>query len=28
MDWSQFKPRGHYVYDPQTQVDLEDISEQ
>jgi hypothetical protein len=23
MDWSQFKPRGHYVYDPQTQVDLE-----
>ena len=23
MDWSQFKPRGHYVYDPQTQIDLE-----
>ena len=29
MDWSQFKPRGHYVYDPQTQVAiLKDISEQ
>ncbi|HEY6626909.1 MAG TPA: DUF3160 domain-containing protein, partial [Ignavibacteriaceae bacterium] len=23
MDWSQFKPRGHYVYNPSTQVDLE-----
>ena len=23
MDWSQFKPRGHYVYNPSTQIDLE-----
>jgi len=23
MDWSQFKPRGHYVNDPLTQVNLE-----
>jgi hypothetical protein len=23
MDWSQFKPRGHYVNDPQTQINLE-----
>ncbi|NTV79563.1 MAG: DUF3160 domain-containing protein, partial [Clostridiales bacterium] len=23
MDWSQFKPRGHYVYDPQKPYDLE-----
>ncbi len=23
MDWSQFKPRGHYVYNPQTGIDLE-----
>ena len=23
MDWSQFKPRGHYVYDPQKPYNLE-----
>lgn len=23
MDWSQFKPRGHYVYNPSTQINLE-----
>ena len=23
MDWSQFKPRGHYVYNPETGIDLE-----
>ena len=23
MDWSQFKPRGHYVYNPVTGIDLE-----